>query len=241
MEAVDKPVRLRRGRPSRGTSRAAGPAAFLGNIRELVERVGDGRPEQPRGLVGTLLRTALGLGHDPVDHAELEAVGCIRLERRGGLARLAGVAPEDRRAALRRDDRVDGVLLHQHAVGERDRDGAPGSALADDAGDGRHLEPRHHRLRPRDRTALAVLLGRDAGVGAGRVHERDERETVALGERHHAHRLPVALRIRHAEVAFRPLLQVAALLVADHRHRPVLELAEPAHERRVVAAPAVAV
>ena len=85
----------------------------------------------------------------------------------------AGVAPEDRRAALGRDHRVDRVLLHQHAVGERDRDRAAGAALADHARDRRHLEPRHHGLRARDRAALAVLLGGDARIRAGRVDERE--------------------------------------------------------------------
>ena len=79
------------------------------------------------------------LRDDPVDHAELEAVRGIGLEGGGGLPRLAGVAPQDRGAALRRDHRVDRVLLHQHAVGERDRDRAARAALADHARHDRHL------------------------------------------------------------------------------------------------------
>ena len=87
------------------------------------------------------------LRHDPVDHAELEAVRGVGLERGRGLLRLARVAPEDRGAALGRDHRVDRVLLHQHPVGERDRDRAARAALADHAGDDRHRQPRHRRLR----------------------------------------------------------------------------------------------
>ena len=95
----------------------------------------------------------------------------VGLERRGRLLGLARVAPEDRRAALRRDDRVHRILLHQHPVGERRGDRAAGTALADDAGDGRHAEPRHQRLRAGDRAALAVLLGGHARIGARDVDQ----------------------------------------------------------------------
>ncbi len=86
-----------------------------------------------------------------------------------------------------------------------------------------------------------MLLGRDARIGAGRVDERDEREVVPIGELHHPHRLPVALRIGHAEVPRRPLLDVTPLLVPDQRDRAALELADPGHERVIVHPPAIAV
>ena len=190
---------------------------------------------------GSVVRTSLGLRDDRVDDAELEAVGGVRLERRRRLPRLARVAPQDRGAALRRDDRVDRVLLHQHAIGDGDRDRAARSALADDARDGRDVQPHHRRLRARDRAALAVLLGRDARIRTGRVDHRDERKAVPVGERHRAHRLAIALGIRHPEVPLRALLDVAALLVADEHDGPPAELPEPGHERGVVGATAVAV
>ena len=107
--------------------------------------------------------------------------------------------------------------------------------------DGRDLEPQHHRLRARDRAALAVLLGRDARIGARRVDERHEREAERVGELHRAHRLAVALRIRHPEVAARALLDVATLLLADDRDRATVEPAEAGDDRGVVGAEAVAV
>ena len=66
-----------------------------------------------------------------------------------------------------------------------------------------------------DRLGLAALLGADAGIGAGRVDEGEERQLELLGELHQAQRLAIALGARHAEVAQRALLGVAALLVAD--------------------------
>jgi hypothetical protein len=86
-----------------------------------------------------------------------------------------------------------------------------------------------------------VLLGRDSRPGTGCVDQRDDRESVPLGEPHRAHRLAVALGMRHAEVAVRPLLDVAPLLVADEHDRLALEPPEPRHDRGVVGPYLVAV
>ena len=58
---------------------------------------------------------------------------------------------------------------------------------------------------------------------------------------HHAHRLRVALGIRHPVLPVEALLEVAALLVADQRDRATVEPAEAGDERAVVGAAAVAV
>ena len=79
------------------------------------------------------------------------------------------------------------------------------------------------------------------GIGARRVDEREQREAVPVRELHHPHRLPVALRIGHAEVPLRALLEVAALLVADEGDRAAAEAADAGYERLVVRPPAVAV
>src|SRR5205814_638795 len=66
-------------------------------------------------------------------------------------------------------------------------------------------------------------------------------KAVPLGELHDAHRLPVALRVRHPEAALGPLLDVPALLLADERDRPAVELPEPGDHRAVVVGAAVTV
>ena len=87
-----------------------------------------------------------------------------------------------------------------------------------------------------------MLLGGDAGIGAGRVDERDDREAEPLRDLHHAHRLGVALRAAASRTGARARsFDVAALLVADERDRAAVELPEPGDDRAVVGAAAVAV
>src|SRR5262249_40705460 len=74
-----------------------------GDCIELVERLLERFPQQTRSRIRIGVGAALGLRDDAVDHAELEAVHGIGLECSRGLLRLARVAPENRRAALRRD------------------------------------------------------------------------------------------------------------------------------------------
>src|SRR2546421_10083570 len=67
---------------------------------ELLERLAEGLAEQLGRLVRIDVGTALGLGHDGIDHAQLDAVDRVRLERGGGFLGLGGVTPQDRRAAF---------------------------------------------------------------------------------------------------------------------------------------------
>src|SRR6266516_759941 len=113
---------------------------------QVLERFLQTFPQEASGLVWIHVGAALGLGDDPVDDAELEAVDGVRLERRSRLLRLAGVPPENGRATFGRDDGVDRVLLHQHAVGERSRNRTARAALADHAGHDRNSQSSHQRL-----------------------------------------------------------------------------------------------
>src|SRR6185312_8327403 len=120
-------------------------------------------------------------------------------------------------------------------------DRAARAPLTDHAGHARHLEPRHDRLRARDRRALSVLLRDDARVGARRVHERDDRKAVPLGELHRVPGLAVPLRVRHPEATARALVDVATLLLPDEDDRAVAEPAEAGDHRAVVTQRPVAV
>src|SRR5690606_27057720 len=56
-----------------------------------------------------------------------------------------------------------------------------------------------------DRLRLAARLGIDAGIGARRVDQGQDREAEPVGQLHQADRLAVALRPRHAEIMPHPL------------------------------------
>jgi hypothetical protein len=71
--------------------------------------------------------------------------------------------------------------------------------------------------------------------------EGEDRQAEFLGNLHQAHRLAVAFRFRHAEVAHRALFGVAALLVADDHAGLAVEAREAADDRLVVGEGAVAV
>jgi hypothetical protein len=103
--------------PSPQAPALVGIEAFdLGQL--LEERV----LEEARGGVVVRVRALTGLRDDRVHDAEVDAVQGVGPEGGRGLLGLAGVSPEDGRTPLGRDDGVDRVLLHQHAVGYRDGD-----------------------------------------------------------------------------------------------------------------------
>jgi hypothetical protein len=132
------------------------------------------------------------------------------------------------------------MLQHRDAVRRGEGHRAARAALAHDDRDERHAEAEARLGGARDRLGLAALLGALAGVGAGRVHQRDHRQAEAVGHLHQADRLAVALGAGHAEVALQPRLGVVALLVADHHDGPVVEPCEPADHRVILGEVAVA-
>src|SRR5437660_461677 len=196
---------------------------------------------QPFDAEGRILDGPERRGDDRVDDAEAQEVGRRDPHRLRRLRRLRGVAPEDRRAPLRRDHRVDRVLEHEDAVAHSDRERAAASPLARDDGDDRRAEPGHLAQVPRDRLRLAALLGPDARVGAGRVDQGEDRLAELLGEPQEAERLAVSLGVGHAEVPRDLLARVTALLVTDDDDPLPVEACEAADDRGVVAVEPVAV
>ena len=99
-------------------------------------------------------------------------------------------------------------------------------------------------MRPTER-AIASAIPRSSDSGPGWAPGTSTNVTTgrpaALRELHEAHRLAVALGVRHAEVAPHVLLGVGALLLADHDHAPALDPREARDDRLVVAEQPVAV
>src|SRR5205814_8097965 len=102
------------------------------------------------------------------------------------------------------------------------------AAFADDRGDERRTQARHLEQVAPDRLRLAALLGVDAGIGARRIDEGENRQRELLAELHQAQRLAIALGLRHAEVAGDLLFGIAPLLMADHHARRAAEAREAA-------------
>ena len=76
--------------------------------------------------------------NDLVDDTEFKERLRGNLERLGGLGRKRAVAPEDARAAFRRNDRVNGILQHQHRIADADAERAAAPAFAGDDRDDRN-------------------------------------------------------------------------------------------------------
>ena len=96
------------------------------------------------------------------------------------------------------------------------------------------------RRRARDRLGLAALLRADAGIGACRVDQRDDRDVEAVRHAHQPRRLAVALGPRHAEIVLQPAVGVGALFMADDTDAVAAEAAEPSDDRGVLAVLAIA-
>ena len=143
--------------------------------RDFGERRGQRPVEQPRRCVGILMRAAERLGHDAVDDAALEQIVRGDLQRFGRFDLAARVAPEDRRAAFRRDHAVDRELLHQHLVADREAERAAAAAFAGDDDDDRDADDGHLAQVERDGLGDAALFRFDAGIRRRRVDEDEDR------------------------------------------------------------------
>ena len=132
--------------------------------------------------VVVVVRATGRLGDDAVDDLAGHQVGRRHLEGVGRLDLLGGVAPEDRRAALGRDDAVDGVLLHQHRVTDGNPERATAAALASHHDQDRDVQDRHLAQVHRDRLGDATLFGLHTGVGGRGVDQADHRPAELLGQ-----------------------------------------------------------
>jgi len=85
-------------------------------------------------VFGVAVGASERFGDHPVDDTQCLLVLGGDLHRLRRFGRLVCGPPQDRRAAFGRDDRIDGVLEHQHAVRRGNGDGTPRAALADNDG-----------------------------------------------------------------------------------------------------------
>ena len=147
---------------------------------------------------------------------------------------LGRLAPQNRRASFGRDDRVAGVLLDQHDVGDAERERAAGSAFAYHARNRRHVETRHQLEVVRDRLGLSALFGAHARLRALRIDKCDEREPETIGELVNPRRFAIALGMRLAKVALDAIGGRAPALLADNRYRNFAPKVREARDDRAV-------
>ena len=125
------------------------------------------------------VRAAQRLGHDLVDDAESLQILRREFQPRRRLLGLARIRPQNRRAALRRRDRVRAVLEHDDVIGDGQRQRPARAAFADDGGDDRNARLRELVETTRDRFGLRVLFRRYPRIGAFGVDERHDRQSQA--------------------------------------------------------------
>src|SRR4029453_10708566 len=202
---------------------------------------------QQRGLeifrhrLRVAMGAAQGLTQHLVDETELgdPVRGDAHRLRREFL--LVCALPEDRGAPLGRDYRIYGVLQHQQAVADADRERAARAPFTDYGRYHGHTEPRHLEQVARDRLALVALLRPDPGIRARCIDQRDNWQPEALRSLHEPQRLTVSLRLGHAVVAAPAPLLCASLLMPDQHPRSSLEPRWTTYDRQVVGIHPVAV
>src|SRR6185437_13327803 len=113
------------------------------------------------------------------------------------------------------DDRVDGLLQNQDAVGNGGRERAARAAFSGDGGDGWDLQPGHFPEIASDGLGLSTLLSAQTWVGAHEIDEGEDRTPEFFCQLHGSQGFAVAFGIGHSEFAMYLLLGGASLEVAD--------------------------
>src|ERR1700730_18265844 len=187
------------------------------------------------------VRPGFRLGHDLVNNAQLFQVRGGNLQRNRRRFRLRGVTPHDGRAAFRRNYGVNAVFQNVHAVAHGYGQCAARSALAGHGHNNGHRQARHFAQVERDRFGLSAFLSVQARVGPLRIDERKNRPAILRGQLHHTQRFAIALWFWLTEISHEPLFGIAALLMANNRHRPPVKFPKACDDRLVVAVSAVSV
>ena len=188
-----------------------------------------------------VVRAADRFRDDAVDQTQCEQVRRGDLQCRRRLHFSIRVAPEDCGASLGRDDAIDGELLHQYPVANRDPQRPTAAPFAADDHDDGDADQHHLPQVYGDRFGDAALFGFHAGICGRRVDEDDDRPAELLGQLHDPQRFSIPFRARVAEVPEDLLLRVASFLVPHHTYRLLAVLGEARDDRVIVGKPAIAV
>ena len=192
-----------------------------------------------RGVV-VVMRAARRLSNYLIAETHLQIVFGGNAQGLCGYVLLVGVAPHDRGATLGRDDGVDAVFQHQHAIGNGNGQCAAAAAFARYRGDERNLQSRHLAQIVGNGFGLAAFFRAKSRIRSHDIDQGDDRMLPFLGEPHRAQCLAIAFRIGLAKIAIDALLGVAALLRTEDQHLPSAKGRHAANHGGIVAKTAVA-
>src|SRR5690554_648551 len=82
-------------------------------------------------------------------------------------------------------------------------------------------------------------LGAYPGIGAQGIDEGEDGPSISIGELHHAHRLSIALGMRHSKITSHLLADRSALLLSDHRDVMTAKLRKARDDGGVVSEEAI--
>src|SRR5579862_9871081 len=193
------------------------------------------------GFVRIGVGACSGFGHDAVDNAQFQKIGCGHFERGCGARCEAGITIDDGGAALRRNEAIDRVLHHVNPIAHSESQSAAAAAFANYDDNYGNAQARHFPQVLRYGFGLAALLGILAVIRTGSIEQGNNRPVKLGGHFHQPHRFAIAFRPGHAEVAEQSLLGVTALLLADHHHRTFFKPASARDDGMIVGETAVAV
>ena len=193
------------------------------------------------GCLMVVVGAAFRFRDDLVDQPHFEQVRRGDLQCLRGNFGFTGIAPHDRSAALWRDHRVHRIFQHVHAIADRDRQRAAGTAFTGDDHQNRHREPRHFAQIMSDRFGLTALFGIDARISAWRIDEDKDRPPEFRGELHRAQCFAIAFRLCLAEITREALFGVASFLIPYDHDRFAVKFGHTGDQRGIVGEIAVAV
>jgi hypothetical protein len=234
-------------RPARIVKAADAAIFFVARRHKFVHRSRDqrGQVTPHRGGHGRHRQIGMALGAPRrlddylVDDSEAGQVASGQPESASRRTRARAVAPEDRRAAFRRDHRIDGLVQHQEDVADADGECAPAATLSRDHRHDRSANPGHDEQGACDGLALSPFFRLLARRRSLSIDQRDQWKAQLFGEPHNACGLAVPLRMRAAEISLDVLPRVAPFGMADQSGGPTVHESETGDDRRVVAEPAV--
>src|SRR5207244_11371338 len=93
------------------------------------------------------------------------------------------------------NSRTNGIVQHQHAIGDGNGQCSSAAAFASDDRNKRNFQSRHFAEIARNRFGLTALFGPQSWTRAWRIHKRHDRTAEFLGDFHRPKGFAITFRI----------------------------------------------